>query len=223
MAIEHKNIPEAGLHEPKGASTAASDRVYVSNGLGSGEWAKVDADTLQGTVNNSSEEGMRVVTDGAGGFRVEAPTGRSRAMMTLTNNAIVVPLAAATDSQLGTNSDYTILDLAFNFENVKGIVTGPNYLQLGESGVYMIDFWANAKAGNNNARLALKFVINDIEFINRRPKLRLPVAGEISNFSASGFHGFAQGDQVKLAIASNITTDITLEDLAFQMILLEGL
>lgn len=38
MAIAHKDIPEAGLHEPKGVSTAAAGTVYVADGAGSGDW-----------------------------------------------------------------------------------------------------------------------------------------------------------------------------------------
>ena len=38
MAIAHKDIPEAGLHEPKGVSTAAAGTVYVADGAGSGAW-----------------------------------------------------------------------------------------------------------------------------------------------------------------------------------------
>lgn len=40
MATLHKDIGEADLHEPKGASTASVDTVYVSNGAGSGTWAQ---------------------------------------------------------------------------------------------------------------------------------------------------------------------------------------
>lgn len=47
MSIQHKNIPEAQLHEPKGASTAASGSVYVADGAGSGSWTDVLA-----TLNN---------------------------------------------------------------------------------------------------------------------------------------------------------------------------
>ena len=36
--IEHKNIPESGLHEPKGVSLASSGEVYVADGVGSGNW-----------------------------------------------------------------------------------------------------------------------------------------------------------------------------------------
>lgn len=38
MAIAHKDIPDAGLHEPKGVASAAAGTVYVANGSGSGSW-----------------------------------------------------------------------------------------------------------------------------------------------------------------------------------------
>jgi hypothetical protein len=41
MTIQHKNIADADLHEPKGISSATVDKVYVSNGLGSGSWQVV--------------------------------------------------------------------------------------------------------------------------------------------------------------------------------------
>ena len=39
MSIQHRDIPEAQLHEPKGVSTALADQVYVSNGSGGGAWS----------------------------------------------------------------------------------------------------------------------------------------------------------------------------------------
>lgn len=36
--MDHANIPEAGLHEPKGVSTATAGTVYVADGAGSGSW-----------------------------------------------------------------------------------------------------------------------------------------------------------------------------------------
>jgi hypothetical protein len=38
MAIEHKDLTGAQLHEPKGADTAADGTVYVADGSGSGAW-----------------------------------------------------------------------------------------------------------------------------------------------------------------------------------------
>lgn len=37
----HINLPDADLHEPKGAATATDKQVYIADGAGSGAWAKV--------------------------------------------------------------------------------------------------------------------------------------------------------------------------------------
>ena len=46
--IEHSAIPDAGRHEPKGASTAAVDTVHKSDGAGGTLWEKVDYSELTG-------------------------------------------------------------------------------------------------------------------------------------------------------------------------------
>ena len=38
MAIEHVNIADPEIHEPKGASTASNKQVYLADGAGSGSW-----------------------------------------------------------------------------------------------------------------------------------------------------------------------------------------
>lgn len=43
MSIQHKDIPDGKRHEPKGASTAAANTVYVANGSGSGNWINQNA------------------------------------------------------------------------------------------------------------------------------------------------------------------------------------
>lgn len=46
MAIQHSAITDPEIHEPKGASAASVDTVYVSDGVGSGVWQKIEADQL---------------------------------------------------------------------------------------------------------------------------------------------------------------------------------
>lgn len=47
MAIEHVNIADGERHEPKGASTATIDQVYVSDGAASGTWKELPySDTI---------------------------------------------------------------------------------------------------------------------------------------------------------------------------------
>ena len=46
--MEHKDIPEAGLHEPKGVSTAVSGTAYIADGEGSGSWQNpIPADIMK--------------------------------------------------------------------------------------------------------------------------------------------------------------------------------
>ena len=42
MAIEHANITDPQIHEPKGVSQASEGMVYVADGAGSGLWKTID-------------------------------------------------------------------------------------------------------------------------------------------------------------------------------------
>lgn len=48
--VEHAQLPDELLHEPKGASTAASGEVYVANGAGSGSFKKLPTTSLDMTL-----------------------------------------------------------------------------------------------------------------------------------------------------------------------------
>lgn len=52
MDIQHKDIPDNGRHEPKGASTAVSGSTIVSNGAGGTTFKKLDRNSLQGTLTS---------------------------------------------------------------------------------------------------------------------------------------------------------------------------
>jgi len=93
MAIEHADITDAERHEPKGASTAAVNTVYLSDGAGSGAWAlpssvHVAADiTLGKTTNNTTATtctsldtyypiGGTWATESASGITIDTATGK---------------------------------------------------------------------------------------------------------------------------------------------------
>ena len=48
--IEHSELPDNLLHEPKGASTAVAGTVYVADGAGSGSFKKLPTTSLDITV-----------------------------------------------------------------------------------------------------------------------------------------------------------------------------
>lgn len=51
MTVAHKNLTGSDLHEPKGVDVATANKVYVSDGAGSGVWQKVDRNQLEKTGN----------------------------------------------------------------------------------------------------------------------------------------------------------------------------
>lgn len=61
--IQHKDIADAQLHEPKGASTANAGDIYISDGAGSGTWATADA-----LGSGAASAGQLLVADGSGGL-----------------------------------------------------------------------------------------------------------------------------------------------------------
>ena len=52
--IEHSQLPDELLHEPKGASTAAAGTVYVADGAGSGSFEKLPTTSLDITLESVS-------------------------------------------------------------------------------------------------------------------------------------------------------------------------
>lgn len=50
--VQHSTLTGASLHEPKGVAAASANRVYVSNGAGSGSWTTVSTDVLASTAKS---------------------------------------------------------------------------------------------------------------------------------------------------------------------------
>lgn len=69
MPVQHRLLPDSELHEPKGAASAISGTVYVSDGSGSGDWTKIPATTLQG-ITSAATPNQQLVTDGLGGIKL---------------------------------------------------------------------------------------------------------------------------------------------------------
>jgi hypothetical protein len=63
--VQHSALTGTDLHEPKGVAAASANRVYVSDGAGSGSWAKVPLQTLTGLTTNGTV-GDILSVDGAG-------------------------------------------------------------------------------------------------------------------------------------------------------------
>lgn len=90
--VEHSTLTGSSLHEPKGVAAAAANRVYVSNGAGSGSWTTVsnsvlstEAKAFQGGLFHAQDvksPGTDAGTFTAGGWR-------TRTLNTVLTNEIV--------------------------------------------------------------------------------------------------------------------------------------
>lgn len=57
----HSALTGSDLHEPKGVASATVDKVYVSNGSGSGNWQKIEADQIDTTSIFNANKGNLVI------------------------------------------------------------------------------------------------------------------------------------------------------------------
>lgn len=65
--VQHSAITDPNIHEPKGVAAATINKVYVSNGTGSGTWQKLSPPQLAGLTTNG-QAGDTLTVDGAGNF-----------------------------------------------------------------------------------------------------------------------------------------------------------
>lgn len=61
--IEHSELPDELLHEPKGASTAAAGTVYVADGNGSGSFKKLPTSNLDVSAQSVSDVDVAQIDD----------------------------------------------------------------------------------------------------------------------------------------------------------------
>ena len=100
MSTVHRNLTGADLHEPKGADTALSGQVYVSDGVGSGVWTTASsiitntafsAGDTKITWKTTADSGWIMYTfgtigDGSSGASVRANSDTSALYTVLWNN-----------------------------------------------------------------------------------------------------------------------------------------
>lgn len=137
MTIQHKNITEADLHEPKGVSLATADTVYVADGAGSGDWVKVGPTSLAG-VSTDGVAGQFVNVDGAGNFQLtSAPHGHVSFYNLGTPVTITYPSTATKIAPTTVGSGYS--RLVSEGTNARLTYTGPDNVVLNISYTVSLD------------------------------------------------------------------------------------
>ena len=153
MAIEHKLIPDAQLHEPKGIVAASGGTVYVANGGGSGSWQtpKIQGQSVAG-------DGSVPVSDGLGGVVwKESPVF---APSLLEAEYVNTGLSLTTTPQMLSGFVVAQTDPAGNIT----MTNGNSRLVVAEAGYYGItyEFYVspNTALGASSERVILQFLEN---------------------------------------------------------------
>lgn len=225
MAIQHSNIPDAQLHEPKGVASAALNTSYFADGSGSGDWKKVGVETLSGLSGDGSVARLKVVTDGANGFDLYRDYAFGK--MHITNNSTPFALTAVADTTLNTASQYTLLTgsgapFANGLED--GVTFSTNKLTANHAGVYDLNFWACLTGfPSNTARIGLKFKINGTTFSDMKVVTKSNSNGDDGLLAANDFITLAANDYIQLYIASDVTGNVVINNLALTMKMIKAL
>jgi hypothetical protein len=82
--IQHENIVDPYIHEPKGVAAANDGELYVADGAGSGAWEKVNTTSLL-NISVDPDENNILVADGSNGFK--AVVGTAHGYTTFTDFA----------------------------------------------------------------------------------------------------------------------------------------
>lgn len=89
MTIQHVNIPDAQIHEPKGVVSAANKTAYIANGSGSGSWRKIKESDIDYTSAADNQYGWNDISDNL--YTSSSPRSIASATRTqLTNNGAAV-------------------------------------------------------------------------------------------------------------------------------------
>lgn len=140
--------------------------------------------------------------------------------LNISNNTTSIAVTAAVDSTLKTNSDYSqvisIWDAVPHGEN-NGVTQQTNSITVVNSAVYRIDFWSNVSSDVNNTKIAVKFAVDGVIGLVRRPAARASTSGIFYNLSAHGFVSLNAGQVITLVHAADKTAAITWEDVVFSV------
>lgn len=122
----HKNLTGSDLHEPKGVAAAAVDKIYVSDGAGSGAWQKLTASQLTGTGNPFGAQLLHVREEQANNTASGTITANSvwttLVLNTSKTNEISGASLASNQVSLPAGSYYTEIDVPSSFTGASNMM-----------------------------------------------------------------------------------------------------
>lgn len=129
--VQHSNLTDPNLHEPKGISTATGGQVYVSDGSASGDWTDVSRlpGTGWGQYSHSVYTGTTYLTINATGVIVPFDTNTDVTQIPITLSGATFPLMDLSTNTLlfVSEDDMHSITLSFFIATSTG---SPTYMDL---------------------------------------------------------------------------------------------
>jgi hypothetical protein len=203
--IQHLTMPSALVHEPKHiTNTTASDigKVITPVGDGTSILRRLTAD--------------------------EAGVARTYGESAVNANSTAFAITIATDLTLYSVSDYNILTPTLlptmYGDQQDGVVFSAvdNSLTPSVTGVYRVSFWINIRSDVTSTVVGIKARKNGV-WADFTIKNVVQTSGSVQNISGHILTDVTAGNPVVLAVASNKSADITIEDLRFDLELIKEL
>lgn len=212
--IQHRDIPDAQLHEPKGVAAASTGYVYVANGVGSGTWKKVGTDSFKGISGDGGSSNKKLVSDGSNGFSLREDV--LYGAQTITSNNTVFAVTAVADTTFNTASQFSLLTgpgAPWTSENLFGVAFDVDRLTVPVSGIYEVHTWMNITVfPNASARVAVRYRVNGSTFSLRKPTVKSAIANDISQVTGFGLVSLNAGDYIQMYVASDTTGNLVIGD-----------
>lgn len=212
--IEHKDITDPNIHEPKGISTSTINRVYIANGSGSGTWSKVKINTLEGLEGDNNIEGRHLVSSGTGTFKLD--NGPRYGTMGIVNNITPFNVTAALDPTFNTPSQFVVFTgsgAPWINEFSSGITFNTDRLIAPVKGVYKLEVYFNVGGfPTNTAKLAIRYLLNGTTYSLRKPTIKASGAGDENQITGFGLLNMNTNDYIQLTVASDATGQILIKD-----------
>lgn len=224
MSVQHRDISDAYLHEPKGIVSATSNTVYVANGSGGGSWKPIDSTSMKGLLGDGGFAGKKIVTDGAGGFSIK--TDSAYGSMVMNNNANAFTTIAAADTNLRTNAQYQLLTgtgAPWTSENLSGIVFNTDRLGIQTPGIYRADFTGSIKTfPSATAKVSVKLRINNSTYAVRNIIAKSNAAGDEEQITGFGMFNLAANDYIQVCVASAVAGSLVFSDFELTLTLIKA-
>ena len=218
MSTEHKNITDPNIHEPKGVSTAAAKRVYVSDGAGSGSWIKLTSQSLQGLTGDAGTADRPVVSDGADGFVLQDTP--SYGSMKIVANATNMPLTAVADTTFATSSQFSLVTGSpapwVAGTPMQNITFSTDKMTFAKAGVYQLMAYLNIGGfPSSTAKIALRYRVNGGAYSDLKSVVKASSASDESQIFGAGLLTVAANDYIQLYVASDVTGNLLIKDANF--------